>query len=122
MKKFITISFIVIVLLSNSVLASDLRTVKVHVQDGFNGQNVSILANEIRLWHSKNAVSDFSLGFVDSFKFYINNGKKLKIQVIIDNKEYVKEINIRNDIFIGVTKNVENDIVITVTKKPFIYD
>ncbi|MFC0445140.1 hypothetical protein ACFOD1_09095 [Pseudidiomarina halophila] len=122
MKKISITLLIFIMIISYSAKASELSSVTVDVQDGFNGQSVTIFANEIEFWHSKSAVSDFSLGFVDSFKFKLKNKTILQIQVIMDNKEYVKEINVQNDIYIGVERNVEKGIIISVTKVPFYYD
>lgn len=122
MKKISITMLIFIMIIPYSANASELSSVTVDVQDGFNGQSVAIFANNIEFWHSKSAVSDFSLGFVDSFNFKLKNKALLQMQVIMDNKEYVKEINVQNDIYIGVERDVEKGIIISVTKVPFYYD
>ncbi|HEB29140.1 hypothetical protein LCGC14_3092980 [marine sediment metagenome] len=103
------------------VWAVQLNKLVVDIQNGFKGQNVTVIINNICMWSSENSFSDEVISFVDSFEFRYTKGTNLIVKVIVDKEEYVKELKPDDEIFLGIQRE-NNNIVFEISKIPFVYD
>lgn len=121
MKKTICILLLGLIVMT-PISASQLNKLTVDIQGGFTGQRVTVIVNGIYMWSSVNATSDKSTDFVDSFEFRYISGTDLVVKVIVDEDEFVKKLNLENEIFLRIQRNNNNNIVFEVSKIPYLYD